>query len=375
MLDRKKLLDQALLIFNKDECRLISYLLDRTTLQARFKTALSAPFTTTWGSPQGDSLSPTLFVIYLECALRQLRPLIPRPASDRFLPPEVCYADDTDFISTSPSHISLIQTKSASTLADWNLLVNDTKTERTTLKRGTNNTEEEEPWRNSKKLGTLLGDRQELARRKQLAANALNTTRVLWSKSSRVSVRRRIRIYNAYVLPILTYNMSTWALTKSDECELDAFHRRQLRTVLAIRWPEHISNEDLYQRTGSKPVSEDMFRARWRMLGHTLRMADDIPAKRTMLAYFTHTSPAARYAGRPRITLPTKINSDLTHIHEVAAAAAAPRRAPAWTRTLPTRLTTLSELHQLEKLARARKGWQKLVDSAHTLLKQREQSQ
>ena len=116
-----------------------------------------------------------------------------------------------------------------------------------------------------------------------------------------------------------------------------------------------------------------MFRARWRMLGHTLRMADDIPAKRTMLAYFTTTSPAARYAGRPRITLPTKIDSDLTHIHEVAAAAS--RRAPAWTRTLPTRLTTLSELHQLEKLARARKGWQKLVDSAHTLLKQREQAQ
>ena len=32
MLDRKKLLDQALLILNKDECRLISYLLDRTIL-------------------------------------------------------------------------------------------------------------------------------------------------------------------------------------------------------------------------------------------------------------------------------------------------------------------------------------------------------
>ena len=186
-------------------------------------------------------------------------------------------------------------------------------------------------------------------------------------------VRRRIRIYNAYVLPILTYNMSTWALTKSDECELDAFHRRQLRIVLAVRWPEHISNEYLYQRTGSKPVSEDMFLARWGMLGHTLRMADEIPAKRTMLAYFTHTSAAARYAGRPRITLAKKINLDPNHIHEVTAAA--PRRAPAWTHTLPTRLTTLSELHQLEKLARARKGCQKLADSEHTLLKQREQKQ
>ena len=371
MLDRKKLLDQALLIFNKDEWRLISYLLDRTTLQARFKSALSEPFTTTWGSPQGDSLSPTLFVIYLECALRQLRPLLPRPESDRHLPPEVCYADDTDFISTSPSHISLTQTTAASTFSDWNLPVNDTKTERTTLKRGTDNSATEEPWRNTKKLGTLLGDRQELDRRKQLAANALNTTRVLWNKFSRVSVRRRIRIYNAYVLPILTYNMGTWALTKSDESELDAFHRRQLRTVLNIRWPEHISNEHLYQLTCSAPVTADMFRARWRMLGHTLRMADDIPAKCAMLAYFT--TPEARYAGRPRITLPTKISQDLTHIQE--AAAAAPRKAPQWTHTLPARLTTISELHQLERLARARKGWQKLVDSAYTLLKQREQAQ
>ena len=69
MLDRQKLLDESFHIFNQDEWRLINYLLDRTTLQARFKTALSQPFVTTWGSPQGDSLSPTLFVIYLECAL------------------------------------------------------------------------------------------------------------------------------------------------------------------------------------------------------------------------------------------------------------------------------------------------------------------
>ena len=215
----------------------------------------------------------------------------------------------------------------------------------------------------------MLGDRQELDRRKQLAATALNTTRAIWSKGARISIKRRIRIYNAYVLPILTYNMSTWALTQADESELDAFHRRQLRTVLAIRWPDHISNKDLYQRTATRPVSEDMFRARWRMLGHTLRMTNDIPAKRTMVAYFTQAISAARFVGRPRITLPTRISQDLTRIHE---AASTQRRTPAWTRTLPPSLTTLSELCQLERLARGRQGWQGLIDSAHTLLKKRE---
>ena len=137
--------------------------------------------------------------------------------------------------------------------------MNDLKTEHTILKRGT--PDEEEKWRKSKKLGSLIGDKEELARRKQLSANALNTCRPIWSREPTISINRRVRIYNAYVLPVLTYNMATLALSQNQEDELDAFHRRQLRTIIGIHDPNHISNNDLYQRTASKPISREMFRA------------------------------------------------------------------------------------------------------------------
>ena len=58
------------------------------------------PFESNIGSPQGDSLSPVLFSIYLENALKEVRTILPRPTSDfeKTLPTEIAYADDVDFI-------------------------------------------------------------------------------------------------------------------------------------------------------------------------------------------------------------------------------------------------------------------------------------
>ena len=123
----------------------------------------------------------------------------------------------------------------------------------------------------------------------------------------------------------------------------------------------------------SKPISREMFRARWRMLGHTLRMADDVPAKLTMLTFFnltTKKNPAKHFAGRPRITLPARIDQDLVRIHQ--AAATTRRTLSSWTTSLPRRLTNISDLRSLEALASRRKRWIEIVDNAHTLLMQRE---
>ncbi len=52
--------------FNDDEVRMISILLCNTTLPLRLDNKLSDAFTANVGVPQGDSLSPILFTIYLE---------------------------------------------------------------------------------------------------------------------------------------------------------------------------------------------------------------------------------------------------------------------------------------------------------------------
>ena len=368
-INRKVLLAETKEVFTKDHWRMIEKLLENTTLQAKLENQLSKPFKTTIGSPQGDSLSPIIFTVYLECALRQLRPKIKRPISDKLLPPEVIYADDTDFISTSKVCLQNIKNNAPEILGKWCLKVNDGKTEETVIKRGKN---EDEKWRFTKKLGTLLGDSEELKRRKQLAAAAFKQVRSLWPRRAQVSEKRRIRIYNACVKPILTYNMGTWALTQRETNELDSFHRRQLRSVIGIHYPEVISNEDLYTRTDAGPLSLDMFHARWRLLGHTLRMKNNVPAKKAMLAFFSINQETPGFRGMPRTTLPRIINTDIIEIKQ-AADTASSQRGPISTliASLPDQLKSKLDLQQLEKLAKARKKWQKIVDGAHALLSRR----
>ena len=71
------------------------------------------PFESNIGSPQGDSLSPALFSIYLENALKEVRTILPRPTSDfeKTLPTEIAYADDVDFIGLEFADIAEVQKK------------------------------------------------------------------------------------------------------------------------------------------------------------------------------------------------------------------------------------------------------------------------
>ena len=74
----------------EDEVRLIRYLLADTYLSVRIGCELSESFQSANGTPQGDSLSPVLFIIYLEAALRSVRDKYPlRPATDTHLPSEI----------------------------------------------------------------------------------------------------------------------------------------------------------------------------------------------------------------------------------------------------------------------------------------------
>ena len=65
--------------------------------------------------------------------------------------------------------------------------------------------------------------------------------------------------------------------------KLDACHRRHLRFILGIHWPHStISNEALYKRCNSRPLSEMVAEARWNMLGHVLCMDRNAPTQRAL---------------------------------------------------------------------------------------------
>ena len=310
-INRQKLLTVVKNIVDSDEERMIQLLLANTTLAVRIGEQTGKPFETNIGTPQGDSLSPVLFICYLEAALRDTRAhLPPRPTEDTYIPTETEYADDITFISTSPEYLQTALPIIKNRLLEWDLYVNDTKTEwvelvlsQQTTERGT------EEWRKTKVLGSLIGDQQDVQRRIQQATIAFRRMMMIWFRRQKISESRRIRLYNAYVLPTLTYNMGTWGLSQSEANRLDTFHRKQLRFLIGIFYPNSISNTALYNRCQAQPISTIAQQARWKLFGHILRLPTAAPANKAMTAYFNKPGKSRR--GRPRTTLPIVLNEDL----------------------------------------------------------------
>ena len=74
-------------------------------------------------------------------------------------------------------------------------------------------------------------------------------------KSSRISIKLKIRFFEAYVSSVFLYNSEVWYSNKTND-EINAFHRKQLRYSLNIHYPKVITNENLYEMTQVKPWSE-----------------------------------------------------------------------------------------------------------------------
>ena len=82
-INRRHLVDAVKSIVDEDEQRLIQFLLSATFIDTRInRTSTAKPFTSNVCTPpQGDSLSPVLFTIYLEHALKEVRPTLLRPTT------------------------------------------------------------------------------------------------------------------------------------------------------------------------------------------------------------------------------------------------------------------------------------------------------
>ena len=211
---RDKLLEVLQSFLDEPELRMIRFLLATTSLEPRLSTGDCHALASTVGTPQGDSLSPVLFTVYLEAALRDLRSrLPPRPPADDRLPLDVEYADDIDFISYSRPYLNDIERIAPACLAEWSLQLNAANTERTSVSRQVDRAHE--PWRTTRKLGSLLGDAEDVARRMQLANVSFHKMWTVWFRGAQISLPLRLRLYSAFVLPVLTYNMGTWGLTKT----------------------------------------------------------------------------------------------------------------------------------------------------------------
>ena len=67
--------------------------------------------------------------------------------------------------------------------------------------------------------------------RVQLSTRIMNSLEKIWP-SKKLKEEKRLKSYKSIVKSVLTLNMQTLGLTKSQKEELDRAHRKQLRRVV-----------------------------------------------------------------------------------------------------------------------------------------------
>lgn len=300
---------------SQTEVRLIRTLLAGTTLRVKVSGRLGKKFPTTLGIPQGDALSPILFVVYLEAAMREVRVLdnarnwghyIGRDWFHEIM--EAAYADDVDLICVDKTRLDKRLEMIVEVFSRSNLRVNEAKTERITI-----DCNAKIPT-HYKKLGSHVDADEDMRLRIQKANLAFHSMWTVW-KCSKISIAKRLRMYGACVKPILLYNIGACAYAACQLSKLDAAHRRHLRYLLGIFYPNVITIAALYSRAHARPLREDIVIARWRSFKTALHQDEydeRMPTASVMRLYFhNHFGERVTRRGAPPTSLPVLLNRDL----------------------------------------------------------------
>ena len=96
--------------------------------------------------------------------------------------------------------------------------------------------------------------------------------RVWQSHSLRLSTK--IQVYKAVVVPTLLCGAETWVLYREQIRLLEQFHQRCLRSILCIKWQDHMSNKEILRRASLPSIEFIMLQVQLSWAGHVTRMED-----------------------------------------------------------------------------------------------------
>ena len=210
-------------------------------------------FTPDIGSPQGDCASPIWFIFYLHIAIVEIKQKVGNPRDSKIdikhdhtysniskkvktpkgqhqLLLDQQYADDISWATENKEVKDFIKEAAPPILRSKNLIANDDKTEDFEISRNSG-----QEWKKCKLVGTLLGNEEDINRRKQLACAAFAKNKpILCSK--RISLNIRLRIFIALIASIFLYNAELWTLSHKAKVKIDTFQRKFLRQIVKSRW-------------------------------------------------------------------------------------------------------------------------------------------
>jgi len=114
------------------------------------------------------------------------------------------------------------------------------------------------------------GTEEDIRSRIGKARHVFTTLRPIW-KNKNIRLPTKLKLFNSNVISTLLYESDIWRHTKALDEKLKVFVNTWLRQILQIRWPETISNQDLWRTTRQVPITENIKKRKLRWIGHTLR--------------------------------------------------------------------------------------------------------
>lgn len=266
---------------------------------------LSDPFPITKGLRQGCCLSPTLFKIYVQEALKTW---IKKCSGMGIEIGENClftllFADDQVILANDEDDIEYMYRKLEEEFTTWGLKINLDKTEYLRvggqaedlqLAQGVIRSTQE-----FKYLGSIISaqgnsakDIQHRVAQGRRCTQTLNS--LLWS--AKIKMKTKLMIYKAIVEPVLTYGAESWQITSKERNKIQAVEMDYLRRSCRVSKLQHIRNEEIRRRTGMEVTVNDRIDTRqliW--YGHVMRMTNERWPRR-VLEYIPY---GRRRRGRP----------------------------------------------------------------------------
>ena len=87
------------------------------------------------------------------------------------------------------------------------------------------------------------------------AASVFQRMRSIWT-SSVISTDTKIWLYKATVVSVGIYASETWKITTKIAQKLNVFHKRCMHKMLHVTYLDHVTNEEVLLRTGSRKLAD-----------------------------------------------------------------------------------------------------------------------
>ena len=94
----------------------------------------------------------------------------------------------------------------------------------------------------------------ELERRIGIAMSAVGAMKEKVLGNKGLSCKAKMRVYNAMVVPMLTYGCKSWVLREKEKSRLQAVEMSVLREVAGVTRMNHIRNEEIRHRLQQRSI-------------------------------------------------------------------------------------------------------------------------